>query len=304
VVFIYIKYTKEQKDLARSSNVADVLLRLGETVSTCGKEYVWESPQGLVTLHNNVWFNHYQQKGGDVIDFLKEFYDKNYIEALEFLLSEKINVCEKVEKPKQKNEFQIPKFSSSMKRVYGYLIKTRGIDSEIVNEFAKQGMIKESKDFHNALFIGYDNENNIKHIHQRGTYPGNSFKNNIEQSDNNYSFHWNGSNDKLYLFEAPIDMLSFISMNKNDWKKNNYASACSVSDRVLFQTLTDNPNIKKVYICFDNDKAGHLASDRIIPKLKELNYIAERLVPNEKDWNEDLLNEIEEMDVCQMEQLC
>jgi hypothetical protein len=181
VVFIYIKYTKEQKDLARSSNVADVLLRLGETVSTCGKEYVWESPQGLVTLHNNVWFNHYQQKGGDVIDFLKEFYDKNYIEALEFLLSEKINVCEKVEKPKQKTEFQIPKFSSSMKRVYGYLIKTRGIDSEIVNEFAKQGMIKESKDFHNALFIGYDNENNIKHIHQRGTYPGNSFKNNIEQ---------------------------------------------------------------------------------------------------------------------------
>ena len=69
-------------------------------------------------------------------------------------------------------------------------------------------------------------------------------------------------------------------------------------------SLTDNPNIKKVYICFDNDKAGHLASDRIIPKLKELNYIAERLVPNEKDWNEDLLNEIEEMDVCQMEQLC
>ena len=58
------------------------------------------------------------------------------------------------------------------------------------------------------------------------------------------------------------------------------------------------------FVCFDNDKAGHLASDRIIPKLKELNYIAERLVPNEKDWNEDLLNEIEEMDVCQMEQLC
>ena len=68
-VIIYKKYTKEQKDIARNSSVTEVLLKLGEDVIRCGKEDMWESPRGLVSISKNVWFNHYQQKGGDVIDF-------------------------------------------------------------------------------------------------------------------------------------------------------------------------------------------------------------------------------------------
>lgn len=303
-VIIYKKYTKEQKDIARNSSVTEVLLKLGEDVIRCGKEDMWESPRGLVSISKNVWFNHYQQQGGDVIDLLKEYYDKTYVEAIEFLLSDKKFVCEPKVKQKINSEFVLPQFNSNMKRAYGYLIKTRGIALPVINEFAKRGMIKESKDFHNVLFIGYDDQKNIKHIHQRGTYPGNGFKNNIELSDNDYSFHWNGSNENLFLFEAPIDMLSYISLNDQDWQKNNYAAACSVSDRVLFQMLKDNPKINKVYVCFDNDKAGQTAGDRIIEKLKDLNINAEKLIPHHKDWNEDLLCINEENELCIMEQLC
>mgnify|MGYP001021596121 FL=1 len=103
-----------------------------------------------------------------------------------------------------------------------------------------------------------------------------------------FSFHWHGTSDKIYLFEAPIDMLSYISMHKENWKEHSYAASCSVSDRVLFQCLKDNPNIKNVFLCFDNDEAGQTANKRIADKLNKLNIQNEILIPTHKDWNEDL----------------
>ena len=77
-------------------------------------------------------------------------------------------------------------------------------------------------------------------------------------------------------------------MHKENWINHSYAASCSVSDRVLFQCLKDNPNIKKVYLCFDNDEPGQIASDKISKKLSEKGIQSEILVPKLKDWNEDL----------------
>ena len=84
-------------------------------------------------------------------------------------------------------------------------------------------------------------------------------------------------------------MLSFISMNKDGWRNHSYAAACSVSDKVLFQFMTDNPRINKVSICFDSDDPGQLAAQRITAKLVMQNIESEILVSVNKDWNEDLL---------------
>ena len=106
-----------------------------------------------------------------------------------------------------------------------------------------------------------------------------------------FSFHWHGTSDKIFLFEAPIDMLSFISIHKDNWKSHSYAASCSVSDRVLSQCLKDNPNIKDVFLCFDNDEAGQTANKRIADKLNSMNIQNEILIPTHKDWNEDLIFE-------------
>lgn len=82
-------------------------------------------------------------------------------------------------------------------------------------------------------------------------------------------------------------MLSFISMHKDNWQQHSYAASCSVSDRVLFQCLKDNPNIKNVYLCFDNDQAGQTSNKRIAEKLNKMNIQNEILIPTHKDWNED-----------------
>ena len=62
-----------------------------------------------------------------------------------------------------------------------------------------------------------------------------------------------------------------------------------MSDKVLFECLKNNPKIKNVYLCFDNDQAGQTANQRIFDKLKDMDITAKILVPHNKDWNEDLL---------------
>lgn len=176
-----------------------------------------------------------------------------------------------------------------MRRVFAYLLNRRGIDREVLYAFVHKGMIYESADYHNAVFVGFDSNGKPKHAHKRGTGSESSYKGNVSGSQPEYSFHWSGQSDTLYLFEAPIDMLSFISMQKEGWRQHSYAASCSVSDRVLFQTLKDNPNIRQVVLCLDSDEPGQTAAKRIADKLFVRGTASEILVPVHKDWNEDLL---------------
>ena len=84
-------------------------------------------------------------------------------------------------------------------------------------------------------------------------------------------------------------MLSFISMNKQDWQTHSYAACCGIGSKVLDQMLKDNPNIKKVYLCLDNDMKGREFNGLIADRLFEQGIPTKILVPKNKDWNEDLV---------------
>ena len=196
-------------------------------------------------------------------------------------------------KPQQpKKPFELPAKNDNMRRMFAYLLLTRGLDKGVVQEFVRQKMLYESKNYHNAVFVGYDQSGTAQHAHERGTITGKPFKHNIPSSKPEYSFHWNGTSSYLFLFEAPIDMLSFISMHSHqNWQQHSYAAACSVSDKVLSECLKNAPQIKYVYLCFDNDAPGQQANKRISDKLKETHpeIKTQILIPFNKDWNEDLL---------------
>ena len=179
----------------------------------------------------------------------------------------------------------MPKKNDNMRRVYAYLINRRGIDRDVIYTFAHCGLIYESEKYHNVVFVGKDNQGIPRHIHKRGTASESTYKGNADSSIPEFSFHWNGKSDKIYLFEAPIDMLSFITMHKENWQQHSYAACCGVSDRVLFQMLNDNSDLKTVYLCLDNDEGGEKATKRISDKLFIHGIDHEILVPNLKDWN-------------------
>ena len=289
----YVKFTEEERNRARETNLADFLTEHGETVKKSGSEFVWLDGEQKVTLRGNLFFHQYEQKGGDAIDFVRKFYGKNYVEAVQILLGSNANIQPVVKKEyheHRKKDLKMPPKNDSMKRVFAYLLMTRGIDKSVLQEFVRQNMVYESADYHNAVFVGYDENGTPRHANMRGTGTQNPFKCNAVGSQPEYSFHWNGTSSYLFLFEAPIDMMSFISMHSHqNWKQHSYASACSVADKVLFECLKNNPQIKNVYLCFDNDQAGQAANQRIFEKLKEMDINAKILIPYNKDWNEDLL---------------
>ena len=291
----YIHFTEEQKQQARQTDIADLLRRQGETLKRSGKELEWKDGSQKVTVRGNLWFHQYEQVGGDAIDFVRRFYNKDYPEAIEYLLGD-CNGTLTVSPPIQKEPpkpFELPPKNDTMRRVYAYLINRRGIDRDVLYAFAHKGMIYESADYHNAVFVGFDQDGIPRHAHRRGSGSSSTFKGNQDSSLPEYSFHWHGSSDRVSLFEAPIDMLSFISMHKNGWQQHSYAASCGTSDYVLWQMMKDNPNIHSVFLCCDNDEAGQKANKRNSDALFVKGIQHEILVPNRKDWNEDLLYPIE-----------
>lgn len=294
----YIHFTDEQKEIARQTDIADLLRRQGETLKRSGSELEWRDGSQKVTVRGNLWFHQYDQEGGDAIDFVRRFYNKTYPEAMEYLLGGcggTLTVSPPVQR-KPPKPFVLPEKNENMRRVFAYLLNRRGIDRDVLYAFSHKGMIYESADYHNAVFVGFGQDGIPRHAHKRGSGSESTYKGNQDGSLPEYSFHWHGTSDKLYLFEAPIDMLSFISIHKNSWKTHSYAAACGVSDQVLWQMMKNNPKIQKVYLCLDSDEPGQAAAKRISDKLFTKGIQHEILVPIHKDWNEDLLHPAEEME--------
>ena len=301
----YIHFTTEQKQIARQTDLVSLLRSQGEQLKRSGKEYVWRDGSNKVTVRGNLWYHQYEQVGGDAVDFVRHFYNMDFPKAVNYLLGKSGDALQRTEPVKREppKPFTLPPKNENMRRVYAYLLNRRGIDREVLNAFAHKGMIYESADYHNAVFVGYDENGIARHAHKRGTGSESTYKSNAESCDPRYSFHWAGTDNTLYLFEAPIDMLSFISLHKDNWRSHSYAACCGVSDQVLFQMMKTNPNIDTVYLCLDNDEAGQKANKRISDKLFTQGTRHEILIPTRKDWNENLLFIEQEEEPCQALQL-
>ena len=53
----------------------------------------------------------------------------------------------------------------NMHRVFAYLLKTRGLDADVVSYFARKKMLYEDAEHHNAVFIGTDKSGSPRHAH-------------------------------------------------------------------------------------------------------------------------------------------
>ena len=295
--------------MAGQTDLVALLRSRGETLKRLGREWEWKFHDERVTIRGNVWYDQYTQKGGDAVDFFRYFYGEPEEQTAAMLLNRGVTDLEKLParsppvKKEEPKELEIPEAHKDMRRVFAYLLNRRGIDRDVLYAFVRKGMVYESADYHNAVFVGFDGDDIPRHAHKRGTGSESNYKGNVSGSQPEYSFHWHGQSERLYLFEAPIDLLSFISMNKNRWQRHSYAACCGVADHVLWQMMKDNPHIEYVYLCLDNDEPGQQAAERIIGKLVEKGIPSEILTPTLKDWNEDLLFTEQEEEPCPTLQL-
>lgn len=165
----------------------------------------------------------------------------------------------------------------------------------MVSAFAHAHLLYESADKHNAVFVGMDGNGRVKHIHMRGTLSESGFRQTLGGSEKAYSFHHTGPGRQLYVFEAPIDMLSYISLHPENWRENSYVALCGVGSASIQRFLEDCPQLEEVTLCLDNDEAGHKAAGRIAEELlEEWEVEVSAHFPDHKDWNEELLSPSQE----------
>ena len=155
-------------------------------------------------------------------------------------------------------------------------------------------LIYEDAEYHNAVFVGLDSDGIARHAHKRSTNSeGKSFRQNVEGSDPKHSFNYTGTDGSLYVFEAPIDLLSYISLYHSDRQAHSYVACCGTSIRPVLEQLR-RQDIDSVYLCLDNDSAGQKAAQRMEAELSERGVYVEIVVPTLKDWNDDLRREEQE----------
>lgn len=296
---VYVHFTDEQKYRANNVDLADFLKRQGEKLIPSGRDKRLASDHSI-TVRGNQWYDHSAERGGYAIDFVRQYYDLTYPEAVTKLLGgEQGQVYDSAgqEELEPKKPFALPDMNPDMRRAYAYLVKTRLLSRDVVSFFAKQKLIYEScekskdrtKEYHNAVFVGMDENGVPRHAHKRGLYTeGKAFRGNVDGCDPAYSFHYAGTDKRLYVFEAPIDLLSYITLHPQDWQKHSYVALCGVSEYAMLKMLELYPNLDCVVLCLDHDEAGIEASEKYLDLLTEMGTQCERELSEYKDWNEDI----------------
>ncbi len=297
----YILFTEDQKRRAASVDLPAFLKLQGVELKRSGKEFRLATDP-YITLKGNQWYDQGEQQGGNAISFVRRFYGRSYPEAVTMLLEGRgtqplpSGFAERSQQ--ERKSFALPPRHTDMRRVFAYLIRQRCIPAGIVSHFAHAKMLYESaepskdggKVYHNAIFVGCDENGTPQHAHKRGLNSfGESFRGNVEGSDPDHSFHHIGSSDRLFVFEAPIDLLSFIALHPDHWQCHSYVALCGVAEHAMVRQLYANPHLRQVVLCLDNDERGHAATKQLTSRLAELGYRnTEVLLPIHKDWNEDL----------------
>ena len=164
------------------------------------------------------WFRYSQNTGGDAITFLQQFCGKSFPEAVEYLLTFHGKARDApIPQPKpisQKQALSLPPRNADDRRVFAYLRK-RGIAAQVIRQFLNSGLLYEDAVHHNCVFVGRDESGQAKYAGLRGTYDldGPGFKGDAPGSDKNtgFSLPHDPRSDLVLVFEAPIDLMSYLT---------------------------------------------------------------------------------------------
>ena len=279
-----MQYTQAQIDRANAVNLEDFLRSQGETLIKSGREYRWKEHDSL-TIRGNKWFRHSQSKGGYPVNFVMEFYGKSFPEAVQMLTGENGVGQTEATATALPTEFHLPLHSKTADKAVQYLTESRGLNKTLVEAFLFSGDIYEDAKRHNVVFVGRDQNGIPRYAHVRGT--DEPFRQDIAGSDKSYPFRYEGNGSQLFVFEAPIDLLSFICLYPKDWQTRSYLALGGVSGKALDRFLSERKDICQVFLCLDSDTAGNEASLRLAQNIPD-GISVTRLVPVRKDWNDVL----------------
>lgn len=257
-----------------------------------------------VIISNGLWHRFSTNEGGKTaLDYLMKVEKMTLQEAVQSILNREIAEYKVVPKEelKENRKIIIPTKASNNNRAIEYL-KNRGIDEEIIQECVDKKLIYQEDKTNNIVFLGYDNDGNIKYVGCRSTGSKRIMRD-ARGSSKEFSFRMlsNIKNNTIHIFESAIDLLSYATMLKikgYDYKNHNLIALAGVyqpSSNIeqskvpiaIQNYLNKYQDVQDIVLHFDNDRAGRQATKAMIIALDKYN-VYDIPAPYGKDINDYL----------------
>ena len=230
---------------------------------------------------------------GNPIDFLMKFESLSFKEAvlkLNQLPYEQHHSSPKSSPPLEKPILSLPPSDLNSKRTFAYLVKTRGLDAEIVKKELNSMAIYQSKG--HVVFCGTDTNGIVRWAQKRTTTPTVKQIFNIPGSDSNYGYALRGTSGYVFVCESPIECLSIASFEKikgTDPYQHTKLSLGGVHPTALWQWLKMYET-ECVLLALNNDEAGLKGMKTIEEGLLErgIRWLRTSLPDDVKDFNDFL----------------
>lgn len=310
-----MRFSEKELAIAKQVDLCRVAEYLGYTVKRIGQYHTLKEMDSIRIYDRSHWcrFSRRYDKGengGSQIDFLRVFGGMDVKEAVFWLLdfagycrekelsagrhssgrsSSLQNLVPSGKKEEQKKPFMLPEPSGSNAYLYRYLERERGIARPVIDFFVRKGILYEAKDYHNIVFVGADRNGVPKFASMRGVFDrdGKGFKCDVAGNDKRYGFHlYYGKSKKVVVFEAAIDLMSYITMFPAD--RASMVALGMLADTPLETFLAEHPEMEEIWFCLDNDGPGRKAAAALEQKYREQSYRTEVFLPPEpyKDFNQ------------------
>lgn len=321
-------YSQEEKEdmtgfLKRSLSIVDVAASLGYHPVKKGSRYysLQEHDSVMLDLQKNCFWRNSDASSnarGSVIDFCNYFGDMDTSETFKYLYElagGEENVYQSVIGTSQAKQptpgaypppaagkemppasVQLPEKDVTQKNVFAYLLKTRSLHKDVVQEFYDNGMLyQDSKK--NCVFVSKDNDGKPVFACKRGTNTNYRFVADCSGNDYTKGFYINNgvSADKLFISESVIDAMSYMSFLHSrglDYHEYNYLCLTGTGKQMMVENvLNQSPQVKTVLFGLDNDKSGLKATEELKQLIQEHDksiHCIDQSPPVGKDWNEYL----------------
>ena len=319
------RFTEEELAIAKSVDLTAVASYLGYTVKRVGHYHTLKEMDSIRIYDKSHWFRWSRQydkgeNGGSQIDFLRVFCGMEIKEAVWWLLDfagyrqiedngrkPELKYQVEAKKKQEPKPFVLPVPSPDNSFLYSYLKEERGISKEVIDYFVSQGLIYESRHYHNVVFKGNDKNGVTRFASMRGVFDkeGKPFKCDVAGNDKEYGFNVvNNESRELIVFEGAIDLMSYVDIF-SDYDTNKLALGM-LADAPLVTFLKEHPQITSIKFCLDGDEPGRKAAAKLMEKYYGMGYEVEDCPPPEgyKDYNEWLVSAKQNLKVSQkVEQL-
>lgn len=235
-----------------------------------------------IDLVKNIWYDHGEGIGGNVLDFVMRYYKCDLKEALQILDKESFSFHQpffKVNAIEKESNYEIKSVESITNFQLIDYMQSRFVSQSVLKKYCVEIQYKMNSKFYYG--IGFKNDSSGYEIRNK-YFKGCLGKKDITQL----------KNDKIQviIFEGWIDFLSLIILYPSIELAFDFIILNSVSLKEKVENL--KRNYEQIYLCFDNDDAGNLITlffqNKFENRAIDTRYFYEKF----KDLNEYLVHKM------------